>query len=94
MALEIERKYLIKNNHWKKKAKKGVKILQGYLNFHPKRNVRVRLKGKKAFITVKGKTRNITRKEFEFEIPFSDGKELLGMCKGPIIKKTRYRLNE
>jgi adenylate cyclase len=93
MGLEIERKFLVKNNSWKSKAQEGVSIKQGYLNSTAERTVRVRVYGDKAFLTIKGKNQNLTRKEFEYEIPLADAQNLLELCEKPIIEKTRFLLS-
>lgn len=90
MGLEIERKFLLKNDKWRKKVKQEIQIKQGYLNSNKKRTVRIRIADNTGFITVKGKTKQATRKEFEYEIPIEDAKELLKLCKKPIVEKTRY----
>ncbi len=92
MPFEIERKFLIKNGNWKKHANSGVIIRQGYLNAHKERTVRVRIKGKKAYLTVKGKTVNATRPEYEYEIPLQDAENMLELCEQPIIEKIRYEI--
>ena len=90
MGLEIERKFLLKNNNWKKAVRNQFAIKQGYLNDDPNRTVRVRIKGSKGILTIKGKTVNATRAEYEYEIPLSDAQELINLCEKPIIDKTRY----
>lgn len=90
MALEIERKYLVVSDQYKRMASSCVELSQGYLNRDPERTVRVRIKGEKGYLTVKGKCCVDTRKEFEYEIPYSDALELLALCEKPIIAKTRY----
>jgi CYTH domain-containing protein len=88
---EIERKFLLKNDKWKKTAKSEY-ICQGYMRTE-KGAVRVRIFGEKAFITIKGKTEKITRKEFEYEIPVADARELLdNFCERPYIEKTRNKI--
>ena len=88
MPTEIERKFLVKNDSWKTKADAGVPIKQGYLSTSKERNVRVRQKGEKAFLTVKGKTEGISRLEFEYEIPQSEAQEIIAqLCQGPTIDK-------
>ena len=92
MALEIELKFLVKNNAWKEQAK-GVHYRQGYLNTDKSRTVRVRTINNKAFLTIKGISIGATRKEFEYEIPFLEGKTILNeLCKKPIIEKFRYKI--
>lgn len=91
MASEIERKFLVTGDTWHD-GSPGVRIAQGYLSLDPDRSVRVRLAGEKAWITVKGRSRGITREEFEYPIPPADARELLEMCLPEIIDKTRHRI--
>ena len=92
MALEIERKFLVLNEDYKKEASAAINIRQGYLSRVPERTVRIRIKGEKAFITVKGKscTSGMARFEWEHEIDICDAEELMKLCEGNIIEKTRY----
>lgn len=90
MAQEIERKFLLKNNTWKSYAKDRMVIKQGYLNTEKERTVRVRIKGRKGFLTIKGINRGMTRQEFEYEIPVREAEALILLCHQPIIDKTRY----
>ena len=90
MGKEIERKFLVINDEFKLIAKKSVRIRQGYLCRVPEHVVRVRTKGEIGYLTVKGKNRGMTRDEFEYEIPYSDAIEMLRMCEGRVIDKTRY----
>ena len=90
MAKEIERKYLVKGDAWRKLAQ-GVHYRQGYLNSTKERTVRIRTVGEKAVITVKGPTIGVTRMEFEYPIPFRDCVTMLeNLAEQPIIEKTRY----
>lgn len=90
IVIEIERKFLIKEENWKPQGD-GVKIVQGYLSANPERTVRVRVAGARAFLTIKGKPIGIKRKEFEYEIPKNEGDILLGMCMDFLVEKTRYK---
>ena len=94
MAIEIERKFWIKNKNWKviANAPEGTVIKQGYLNTDKERTVRVRIYGAKAFLTIKGKSVGMTRAEFEYEVPVEDAIELLQLCHQPIIEKKRYKI--
>jgi len=91
MAQEIERKFLVKGD-FKTDSFKATRITQGYLSSVPERTVRVRVKGNKGFITIKGKNNNsgISRFEWEKEIPVNEAEELLKLCEPGIIDKTRY----
>jgi CYTH domain-containing protein len=90
MGVEIERKFLVTGTEWK--TGDGVPIRQGYLNRDKERTIRVRIAGLRAFIAIKGITRGSSRAEFEYEIPVSDAEELLPICEGMIIEKTRYTI--
>lgn len=87
--LEIERKYLIDVEKWQP-SDEGLKIVQGYLSVDKERVVRVRTKGEKAFLTIKGNQQGITRTELEYEIPVKDAVVMLEMCLDYPIEKTRY----
>jgi CYTH domain len=71
MPQEIERKYLVRLEHWKPTAA-GVLYRQGYLSSVKERVVRVRIAGEQAYLTIKGLMRGVTRLEFEYAIPVSD----------------------
>ena len=88
MAKEIERKFLVQAS-WKPQDE-GIKIAQGYLSTVPERTVRVRIKGDKGYLTIKGKNQGISRAEFEYEIPIGDAEDLLKLAEQPILSKTRY----
>ncbi|MCF8369067.1 MAG: CYTH domain-containing protein [Bacteroidales bacterium] len=92
MAIEIERKFLVKNHSFKKLAK-GVLYQQGFLSINKERIVRIRLVGNLAWITIKGLSHGAMRKEFEYSIPVHDAKIILEeMCQKPIISKYRYEI--
>lgn len=90
MAQEIERKFLVKGE-FKSEAFKATRIIQGYLSSVPERTVRVRVKGEKGYITIKGigNKSGASRFEWEKEIPVEEVKELQ-LCEPGIIDKTRY----
>ena len=92
MAKEIERKFLVKGDDFKNEAFKATRITQGYLSSVPERTVRVRVKGEKGFITIKGigNASGASRYEWEKEIPVEEVKELLLICEPGVIDKTRY----
>ncbi len=91
MAQEIERKFLV-DGDFKSVAVKETRITQGYLSSVPERTVRVRVKGDKGFITIKGigNESGAARYEWEKEIPVNEVKELLAICEPGVIDKTRY----
>src|SRR5690606_15255130 len=92
--IEIERKFLVISDAYKKEAITTTKIAQGYLSKHPERNVRIRIRGEKAYITVKGASNasGTSRFEWEKEIDIEEGKSLLSLCERPIIDKYRYEV--
>jgi len=92
MAVEIERKFLVTGDGFKREATAAVRIIQGYLSSVPERVVRVRIKGDKGYITIKGigSDSGMTRYEWEKEIPVGDALELMSLCEPGIIDKTRY----
>lgn len=92
--LEIERKFLVLSDDFKSEAHISTRIAQGYLNSDPERTVRVRVKGNKGYITIKGKSNaaGTTRMEWEKEIDVNEAGQLLTLCEKGIIDKTRYEV--
>ncbi|MBX2976483.1 MAG: CYTH domain-containing protein [Ignavibacteriaceae bacterium] len=91
MSKEIERKFLV-TGEFKSLATKSTRITQGYLSSVPERTVRVRVKGDKGFITIKGigNDSGATRFEWEKEIPTQEAEDLMKICEPGVIDKTRY----
>lgn len=92
--LEIERKFLVKSDGFREKATSQTRIVQGFLNTDPDRTVRVRIKGDKGFLTVKGSSNEsgTTRFEWETEITASEAANLIDLCEAGILEKTRFEL--
>lgn len=91
--MEIERKYLIHQENWDKlKKPKPVSIKQGYISLDPDCTVRVRTKGKKGYLTIKGKTVGVSREEFEYEIPIQEAEKMLALFADKKIIKNRYEI--
>ena len=92
--LEIERKFLVTSEAFKKEAFTQNRIAQGYLSSIPERTVRVRIKGNKGFLTIKGASNEsgLSRFEWEKEIPVDEAKELLKLCEKGAIDKTRFEV--
>ena len=91
MAIEIERKFLVTGEGWRRLATKSTQIRQGYLSSNAKATVRVRSKDdREALITLKGAVRGMTRAEYEYDIPISDARELLVMAEPHVIEKVRH----
>lgn len=91
---EIERKFLVTSDNFKKEAFKRTRIVQGYLSSHPERTVRIRIQGDSGFITIKGKSNESGTSRFEWErqIPYAEAEELIPLCEPGIIEKTRFEV--
>lgn len=91
---EIERKFLLASKDFKNITSNKVRIVQGYLTSVPERTVRVRIKGEKAFLTIKGKSNEsgLSRFEWEKEIPVIEAEALLKLCEPGVIEKCRYEI--
>lgn len=91
---EIERKFLLNSTEFIQESSLQNRIVQGYLNSDPSRTVRVRIKGKKGFLTIKGKgnASGTTRFEWEKEIAVAEAELLLELCEKGIIDKIRYEI--
>ena len=89
--LEIERKFLV-TGPFKDKAYDATRIQQGYIASGRGRTVRVRVRGNKGYLTIKGPSNlaGLARFEWEKEISVSDAHELMRICEPGIIDKTRY----
>ena len=91
MPREIERKFLVTSDAWRGRAA-GVTYRQGYLSMVPERTVRVRTADGDAYLTVKGLTTDYRRLEFEYLIPLAEAEQMLALCEGPLIEKTRFKI--
>ena len=92
--IEIERKFLITSEKFKHEATSKERIVQGFLNTHPERTVRIRIKGDSGFLTVKGKSNDTgtSRFEWEKEIAVADAQAILALCEDGILEKIRYEI--
>jgi CYTH domain-containing protein len=88
---ETERKFLVVGE-FKSLSYNATRIQQGYIASNNGRTVRVRIRGDKGYLTIKGPSglKGITRYEFDTEIPLDDARELMEICEPGIIDKTRY----
>ena len=90
MGVEIERKFLIKETLLPE-LKNGYTIKQGYIQTVDLTTVRVRIRDKEAFLTIKSKSVGASRLEFEYPIPLQDANKMLNtLCHTSLIDKTRY----
>lgn len=92
--VEIERKFLVLSNDFINEAFSQKRIVQAYLSSNPDRTVRVRIKGDKGFITIKGKSNanGTSRLEWEREISVMDAETLLSICESGTIDKIRHEI--
>ena len=94
MAKEIERKFLVDPNKLPSLSNGDV-IKQGYIPTRDLTTVRIRIRSKTAFLTIKGETQGNTRSEFEYTIPLTDAEHMMEeLCQGPKIDKTRYLIHD
>lgn len=92
--IEIERKFLVTSHAFKNQAHSKTHIVQGFLNTDKARTVRVRLKGDKGVLTVKGPSTSdgLSRFEWEKDIDKTDAEALLKLCEKGVIDKMRYEI--
>lgn len=91
MAAEIERKFLVTSDEWRSGVTQVEHLRDGLIARFGGGKVRVRQAVDRAWVTIKGPRRGITRSEFEYEIPVADAEEILRtLCDGPIIEKARH----
>ena len=95
MPAEIERKFLIKNDDWRKLVSRETRIAQGYLANTERGSIRVRIAGEAAYLNLKSMTLGVSRTEFEYPIPVDDADYILkNLCMQPVIEKTRYYIEQ
>ena len=93
MGIEIERKFLVRNDDWRPQADSGQPMRQGYIGGMDKASVRVRQAADRAWLNIKGATLGIQRREYEYQIPLDDAVEILAeLCSGALIEKTRFEV--
>lgn len=92
MAIEIERKFLVEGADYRCLAHSCDRIVQGYLCRQNGNSVRVRLRGERGYLTIKGPSLDggLSRYEWEREISRSEAEELLQLCGSAKIDKRRY----
>lgn len=91
MALEIERKFLLANDSWRKESYKSVKYVQGYMGSNEQSSIRIRIEDNRANLNIKSKTIGVQRAEYDYEIPIDEAEEMLySLCDTPLIEKERF----
>ena len=91
MGVEIERKFLVRNENWRRLGD-PVRYAQGYLVSDGYRTVRVRVAGSKGYLTIKGMIKGLSRPEFEYEVPVGEATEMLCLCSIPVVEKFRTKI--
>jgi adenylate cyclase len=91
MATETERKFLVEGDY-RVDVTESSRIVQGYLSSVAERTVRVRIRGERGYLTIKGAGNDsgLSRYEWEREIPLAEAEELLALCEPGVIDKTRH----
>ena len=93
MGIEIERKFLVDHAKWKQVDKPaGTHYRQGYLLNNGRETVRVRISDRKGFLNLKSKISEVSRNEYEYEIPLADGAQILDAFAKSVVEKTRYNI--
>jgi len=95
VAFETERRFLVKNDDWKRRASVGTAYRQGYIFTGENRTLRVRVAGNRGFLTLKGLHEGITRHEYDYEIPLAEAEEIMSVfCERTPVEKVRYTVEE
>ncbi|MGQ0429626.1 MAG: CYTH domain-containing protein [Gammaproteobacteria bacterium] len=93
MSLEIERKFLVRDDGWRRLAKDSARLTQGYLANTGRCSVRVRIAGARAWLSVKAMRAGPSRAEFEYAISIADGAAMLAdFASGPLLEKRRHQV--
>jgi adenylate cyclase len=91
MGIEVERKFLVSDESWRDAVTSSTRIVQGYIAQTGSATVRVRIKGDRGFLTIKGLSVGVSRSEFEYEVPVADALAMLDeLAQGPVIDKVRH----
>jgi adenylate cyclase len=94
MASEIERKFLVDHDKWSKLEKpEGTHYKQGYLMSNEQQTIRVRVSDEQGYLNLKSKISEMSRHEYEYEIPLKDGLEILEAFTRRGTEKVRYRIS-
>ena len=92
-GIEIERRFLLKNDAWKAVAGAPCLMSQGYLSVEKERIIRLRIIGNRAWLTLKGYISDVSRSEFEYEIPVADAQTMMDTMCPFRLEKHRYEVN-
>lgn len=90
---EIERKFLVAGDGWRKRATRSSQIVQGYLARGRKSTIRVRIKdGRTATLTIKSRDKGASRSEFEYRVPLKHARAMLELCGSAHVEKQRFEV--
>jgi len=92
VAVEIERKFLVRGDGWRAEVARSTRIAQAYLNDEGRASVRVRIEGEQATLNIKQAVAGASRLEFEYPIPLADADAMMRTLGGSRIDKTRHRI--
>jgi adenylate cyclase len=93
MGIEIERKFLLRNEDWRADADNGTRMRQGYFAGPQRASIRVRIEGDSANLNIKSARLGIRRLEYEYPVPLAEAEEMLdGLCEKRLVEKTRYHV--
>ncbi|MCQ9327400.1 CYTH domain-containing protein [Neisseria dentiae] len=93
MTIEIERRFLLKNDSWRTLAGEPETMRQGYLSVEKEHTIRVRIIGNRAWLTLKGYISDVARSEFEYEIPLSHAETMMQTMCPFKLEKRRYKID-
>ncbi|WP_373796096.1 CYTH domain-containing protein [Neisseria dentiae] len=93
MTIEIERRFLLKNDSWRALAGEPETMRQGYLSVEKERTIRVRIIGNRAWLTLKGYISDVARSEFEYEIPLPHAETMMQTMCPFKLEKRRYKID-
>lgn len=95
MPIEIEHKFLLANDTWRKEVSHTSEYQQGYLSSNPTSSIRIRISDAKAWLNIKSATIGTYRQEYEYEIPLNEAREIIEtLCHKPLITKTRHFITQ
>ena len=94
MPIEIERKFLVEGDAWRRDVSRSERMAQGYLAGPPasKCSVRVRIAGEIAHLNIKSATAGVARDEYEYAIPLADAERMLATLAGALVEKIRHHV--
>ena len=93
MSIEIERRFLLKNDSWRTQAGAPKVLQQGYFTVEKECAIRVRIVGDDAWLTFKGYISDVSRSEYEYEIPVADAQTMMDTMCPFRLEKHRYEVN-